>query len=136
MTPLALQQKIILAMHWRFGRIIFIAFQAVWLNVLIPGHTRGCMLLPGSQCEDSICHLAHGGDVKPCCEHSKQPATPAKTQNCAICNLAANLVTPPPFQLILPPLVLLHFIGDGRAHSLVAREVLVPFFSCGPPALA
>jgi hypothetical protein len=123
-------------MRWRPGHLLFIAFQAIWLNIVIPGHTRGSMPMPGADCEDSTCQVSHSFAASPCCDHSKTPATPAKNRGCAICNFAAQLATPLPFDLSLPPLALLHRIGDLRAHALVARSVLIPFFSCGPPACA
>jgi hypothetical protein len=123
-------------MRWRPWHLLFIAFQAIWLNIIIPGHTRGAMPMIGSACDDVACQSAPTQTTHAACEHCKIPNAPAKNHGCAICAFAATLATPPPFDLSLPPLALLRSIENARAQPLVAREVLIPFFSCGPPISA
>ena len=36
-------------MFGRPFRILLLAFQAVWLGAIVPGHTRGVVTLPGSE---------------------------------------------------------------------------------------
>jgi hypothetical protein len=80
-----------------------ILFQLIWLNVILPGHTRGLVTI-GQSCEAKT-----GG----CCSHkpadpaSKAP-TPDQQKRCAVCAFAAALSTPPAIDLSLD------FIGIGR----------------------
>jgi len=60
-------------MRWRPGHLVLLLFQAFWLNVVVPGHTRGSVPLPGS-CGEA----AHVGTVADCCggPDKSHPAPP------------------------------------------------------------
>src|SRR5205823_4516041 len=88
---------------WRPGHIALLIFQAVWLNVIVPGHTRGSVALPGSApyaCADSP--IAHR-----CCHApapKDDPPSPGNRGKCAICFFAARLSTPPAIDATLAAL--------------------------------
>ena len=79
-------------------RWAFIFFQCLWLNVVVPGHTRGAFAMPGSKTvgsaveSDSCCATKHA-----------RPGTPEKSDKpldrdrCAVCHYALGLTLPPVF---------------------------------------
>ena len=93
-------------MRLRPFHLALLAFQVLWLNVIVPGHTRGIVKLPGSP--------ADAPQSCPMCDAAKA-ATPTKgtdgtkgkgdpVDGCAICFFAAHLATPPVIDLAPPPL--------------------------------
>src|SRR5687767_1836769 len=78
-------------------RWAFILFQCIWLNTVMPGHTRGVVTLPGSE---ASCHIEQASK---CCPNEKgnndsdsRAPTGDQKQRCAVCYFAAGLSTPPP----------------------------------------
>jgi hypothetical protein len=68
-----------------------LAYQTFFLNVVVPGHTRGAITLTGQASMQRLkgcCCDSKPGD-------SKDAPTPKDRQNCAICNLAAHYTLPP-----------------------------------------
>jgi len=114
----------------RWLRIAILVFEALWLNVLVPGHQRGCIQVPGAQAVAS-CPLCepHSSPVD-----SKSHAPIDRSGTCAICFFAAHLSVPPRIDFTLPPLQLLGLVEAQTARNLVARLVQVPFDGRGPPA--
>jgi hypothetical protein len=118
----------------RAGVIALVVFEALWLNVIIPGHTRGCVTMPccsGESAASSSCPLCAYPEKGP--HHSP---TPSDREHCALCFFAAHLSIPPALDLSTPKLLFLHYIGSEAAKHLIARSVLVPFDGRGPPACA
>jgi hypothetical protein len=110
-------------LHSRGFRIALVAFQFLWLNVILPGHRRGVVALPGGEC--SQCEARVEQTERACCaKHSHVPhpgpsAPSIPSDRCAICFFAARVspavafdFTHPPLQLIgvqeLPPVVVSH----------------------------
>jgi hypothetical protein len=92
-------------MRSRTLRIAILIFQALWLGVLVPGHRRGVVALPGEQ------NFAAFSSERSCCavdgsEHRHLPQVPCSrdpAKHCAICHLAMRLSTPPAIDIVLPP---------------------------------
>ena len=91
-------------MRSRYLRIAVLIFQALWFGVLVPGHRRGVIALPGEQ------SFAALSQERSCCavdgsEHRHSPQIPCRdpAQHCAICHLAMRLSTPPEIDIVLPP---------------------------------
>jgi len=118
-------------------RWCFILFQCVWLNAVLPGHTRGVVTLPGSS------GAAQGAAVEThaCCAGSSTsnnksnhaPAPRPTPGSCAICFFAAHMSTPPP--AIMPPAPLglreiLPVHAPATARSLDHRFA---YLGRGPP---
>jgi hypothetical protein len=118
----------------RAAIIALIVFEALWLNVIIPGHTRGCVTMPCGCSEGAaapscpLCAAAEKG--------SQHAPTPSDREHCALCFFAAHLSIPPTLDLSAPELRFLHYVGPAAARHLFAREVLVPFDGRGPPVAA
>jgi hypothetical protein len=109
--------------------LAFAIFQTVWLNVVIPGHQRGVVQLPGaaSACPCCCCADAHGGN-------SDSKSLPAKPGQCALCFFAAHLSTPPVLNISLPPLRLLQLVQPEKQSSLLHQSCLLSYDSRGPPS--
>lgn len=104
-----------------------LVFQAVWLNVIVPGHTRGVVQLPheATFCAECGCATSHP---------KQAPKAPAG--NCAICFFAAHLSIPPRLDFTHTRLDLLHRL-EAEAYAVhVAAERFPLFHSRAPPAFA
>jgi hypothetical protein len=107
-------------------RLVVLVWFSGWLLLVMPGHTRGIVELPGAESEqaDSCC------EPKPnCCViaeddcETPKPTDPAK--HCAICYLKSHLTDPPPLVFYTP------YLGelDELAYLLqasVARDIAAP----------
>lgn len=121
-------------MRGRAFRITFLLFEALWLNVIVPGHQRGIVSLPGTACPN----CAPSEPVEPCCADEKPapkecpiPGDPAK--QCAICHFAAMLTIPPPIDLSAPSLGLLEFLPVPAAGISRHASFRVTRYERGPP---
>lgn len=106
--------------------------QALWFTVLLPGHTRGAIVLPGT--DDRSAVSSHG-----CCGESAPPRDPRdpmpakRVANCAVCFFAAHLST----SLSIPPQLPLHercgIARDSATTQAVELTVLVTYLGRAPP---
>jgi hypothetical protein len=124
------EPPILLGVGSRIFRILFIGFQAFWLNVVIPGHTRGAITIGGSECA--------APEGKSCCA-SRTPTgakapTPEQRKHCAICFFAIKLCTPPVFDVRLEPLCPVEMLPVPAARSFCSLHASMPYFERGPPA--
>lgn len=133
-------------MRRRLGTISLILFQVVWLNVILPGHRRGVVTLPGTaaaantNCE-SPPQPAHG-----CCKAApaisgtdgasdQQPAKPGNAANCAICQYAAGLVVPHTIDVVPAPVGLAEASRLVRSRTVEDQPLARTYDACGPPVL-
>jgi len=119
----------------RAGILALVIFELIWLNVIIPGHTRGCVTMSCG------CSEAAGAPACPLCaaeaaKNSHHSPTPTDREHCALCFFAAHLSIPPAIDLSAPKLRFLNYVGADAARHLFAREVILPFDGTGPPSLA
>lgn len=124
-------------MRWRPFHFALILFQAFWLNVVIPGHTRGAITLPGAGCEDSTCPF-HTSMAGACCdtdgaEHRGQPMPAKRVANCAICAFAARLTPPPAIDLWPPELRLAELLPLPPPHTAPASPFTPTYYAREPP---
>jgi len=130
-------------MRSRAFRIAMIVFQAVWLNAILPGHTRGIVTLPGGPDDCASCALAAGTATDHCCPTAdrdghpvdgKAPISPGRAWRCAICHFAARLTVPPVIDLRPPALELAAVRPIEPSHRCVSLRFVPPYDACGPPA--
>jgi hypothetical protein len=122
-------------MFRRASVLALVIFELIWLNVIIPGHTRGCVTMPCGCSEASpaaACPLCAAADAK----GSHHSPTPTDREHCALCFFAAHLSIPPVIDLSAPKLRFLNYVGAQSAKHLFARYVILPFDGTGPPSLA
>ena len=124
-------------MRWRTLRIAFLLFQALWLNVIVPGHQRGVVALPGESC--ASCEQSDGSDSK-CCEMEqagKRQDTPAPkgdpALHCAICYFAARVTPPEYIDLTPPPLRFAHQAPIPVAEIRTSIAVVPTYDGRAPP---
>jgi len=120
----------------RAFRIALLVFQAVWLNVILPGHTRGAVALPGTEC--SQCEPAQSMDG--CCPFEQSPPTHSKpanhrdpAANCAICHFAARVTAPPVVDFAPPPLVLVGRVIEPATPATPSLALLPTYDGRAPP---
>lgn len=124
-------------MRWRPGHIALLIFQALWLNVILPGHMRGVVTLPGSADQSEA-----GDDCGSCCATSKpdssqdkSPSDGNRAARCAVCFFALR-VTPPPVVDLRPPAMALLEIEAPPAHAtFVSYEHRLTYLGRAPPAV-
>jgi hypothetical protein len=107
---------------------IFLAsYLFIWFAVIIPGHRRGIITVPGTTPTCDCCC---------CCDQTAASphAPPQSSKNCAICYFAAHLDIPPVADLSLPPMGLVDRLDPPAAERGIQRIVLMPYHSRGPPA--
>lgn len=118
-------------------RLAVLAFQAVWLNAVVPGHRRGAVQVPGEACtacqpsqpQQCCPEMADPSPARPAAPLSKDPAA-----HCAICYFAAML-SPPPAVECAPPV---HRLLEVRNAPLVREwpslRLIPSYDGRAPPA--
>ena len=116
--------------------VFLLVFEAVFLNVIVPGHTRGVITLTG---KNSVVSMADLGC--PFCSHQSN-SDPKKApdgkdqQECAICHLAVRLTLPPVVDFRLGELTLLEVVPPP-APVQAPVCIIVPVQYCrGPPVIS
>lgn len=110
----------------------FVVYQALFLNVFIPGHKRGMVQLPGPQAVMPCCCCGMADDAG-----SKNTPTDKekenRAENCAICAFAARLTIPPTIDLTLPPLARLGVIEDASPRLIEIPAFPLRYHGRAPP---
>lgn len=117
------------------GILLFTLFQAIWLNVVLPGHTRGQIVMPGTPAE--VADAGHS-----CCAADmpapagKKSDLPSKNRvaNCAVCAFAAHMTVPPAIDLTPRPTDLLCLLPEPRTQSVTTLELVLAYLGRAPPA--
>lgn len=119
----------------RLGRVALLVFQAVWFNIILPGHARGIVTVPGCPAcqQESTCPFCHV-TTKP----KKAPADPRdhdkRAANCAICAFAARVTVEVPPDLRPPPLRLVGIAAAPLAQVAPQLSLLPTYDGRAPPA--
>jgi hypothetical protein len=113
----------------RAGALALLLYEALFLNVLVPVHTRGAITLNASS--GSSCCASHETRSTP-----KQAPSEKDRQNCAVCNFAARMSTPPVICHQLPELGLAQVLPLPTPDVAVSLERALPYLSRGPPSAA
>jgi hypothetical protein len=127
-------------MYSRAIRIALLIVEALWLNVIVPGHQRGVVPLPGESC--SACEVDNA--VRKCCHTlATGSSAPAKqkpggdpAQRCAICHFAARLCTPPVINFTPPRLGLAEILEPPAPRSALSVRVPLVLRDRAPPFTA
>jgi len=115
--------------------IALLAFQFLFLNVVIPGHRRGVIPLSGAASVSGMADLGCS-----LCGQPSAPPAPGKAsksgspQSCAICTIAAHLMLPPAFQVLLAALGLLMCPGVLTPARVETLRFIPTYFGRAPPA--
>ena len=114
----------------RATTIALVIFQSLWLNVVLPGHTRGAITLPGYE--------ASSGSSQGCCKpqdhDSRDSNKPTdRAAHCAICFFAARLTLPDVIDLNPAPLGLAGDAPDESRDSIASIDLRLTYLGRGPP---
>ena len=118
-----------MTMNHRGLRILVLLWACAWFGVIVPGHERGQIKLPGAgatQGCDSCCDAPASHP-----KSSKEKADPAA--NCAICFLTAQLQTPTTIDLTLPHVGLLGVLPVLPLIALDGVRFIPTVQGRGPP---
>jgi hypothetical protein len=120
------------ALHW-----LVLCFTVLWYGVLVPGHNRGQIVLPGGggAADSRIAHRCCPADGTrpgqrndPRHHDRERPTGP-----CAVCFFIAGIDLPPPVTVISARLGLAGVRDLPAPHEPLAARPLLPFHSRGPP---
>jgi len=126
------------AMRSRSLRILLLAVFSLWFGVIVPGHERGAICVPGADTDSSkSCHAE-----KTCGSCHETPAdsqTPADDPNpsshCAICHLIGVLDAPTTIHFVIPEAELLACLPLPSCDGIAAVALLSTHRDRGPPIL-
>ncbi|HWE01650.1 MAG TPA: hypothetical protein VG326_04510 [Tepidisphaeraceae bacterium] len=119
----------------RHFRLAMLAFQFLWLNVIVPGHRRGIVALPGDHCR--ACEQWAVASTKSCPADSKSPQRDSKDPagHCAICFFAARVSPAVTYDFTHPPLRLIAVVQDDSALIAVDPHLILAYHGRAPPAI-
>ncbi len=106
-----------------------VVYQFLFLNVLLPGHTRGAVTLDGKHVARCCCDSGSAAS-------EKSPAGPSQRDrdHCAICSFAARVTPPEVFVLRLDPNGLLAILPPPTPTVVRSVEHVRTYLGTGPPA--
>lgn len=118
-----------------------IVWLSLWFGIVVPGHERGQIVLPGYQ-PPSHCG-ADAGEPPPraarsdCCpapgnDDSKRPGGPV--ERCAICYIVATLTVPLPIDLAPRPTARAGLVAQHRPDRPTTSPPTPPYLGRAPPA--
>jgi hypothetical protein len=121
----------------RVTSVFLLLFQAIFLNVVVPGHTRGVITLTGRSDAGAASMPAPG-----CCrteEHktredgSHKAPTPKDRAECAVCHIAARITTATTIDLRLTELGLLEVLPLPPPQLARSVEQIPTYLGRAPP---
>jgi hypothetical protein len=117
--------------------IALLVYEAMFLNILLPGHTRGSITLAPKDATPAAKAEAKSGG---CCRIHNEPAQEQKPTekdraSCALCFFAARLVTPPPALTAPVQLELVELLRAAEPTSRHAVDAFAAYDGRAPPAL-
>ena len=128
-------------MHSRLFRILFLGFLCLWLGIIVPGHERGQIVLPGTPRNTAIksCCVLRGGSLTKL-DFNRQPTdkqrpTREDRKRCALCQLIATLQVARPSLLAFLPMGLLAIIPAQRSLGIAHYPYIGPVMGRGPPVV-
>jgi hypothetical protein len=128
----------------RFACISGITLLCLWFGVIVPGHRRGIVPLPGYEAADSCCSSppTEQSDSRPSCCPTDDEASPASSpddrpddpvKRCAICYIVAMLNVPPAIDFVDPPSALLQYLPALKNTTFFTVASLLRFHGRAPP---
>jgi hypothetical protein len=116
-------------------RYAILAFQLLWLNVIVPGHRRGIVTLPGTRC--AACEQEAINEPRAACP--SDPKSPRhvpldSAAHCAICFFAARLSPPVAYDFTHPPLRLVAVVDAPASPIGADPQLILPYQGRAPPS--
>jgi hypothetical protein len=128
----------IFARRWpnKLVSAFLLVFQALFLNVIVPGHTRGVITLSGKNSLASMADLGCPFCSGPLKNDPKKAPSRQDQSECAICHLAVRLTIAPVIDFRLGELGLLEIIPPPMPEQAPACVVVSVQYCRGPPAIS
>lgn len=132
-------------MHGSTIHKLAVVWLALWFGVIVPGHKRGLVLLPGAGGEPPVQAKPASGETCPlagimgttgsCCPSSSQPSSPAPlpVTHCAVCYLTGVLDVPAVPDFAPRPLELLEVLPLPAPTVVAAGPKLQTYLGRAPP---
>jgi hypothetical protein len=121
----------------RFSRFILfflLIYQALFLNVLLPGHTRGAITIDGKHTTDACpCCCCCGGDKAATANPDFGMPSKRDREHCAFCEFAVGLISIPIVKFTLPEFGLLDVLPIAPPRVVISLDRISTYFACGPP---
>ena len=123
-----LHRNILAALRSRPAAAVLLVYQALFLNVLLPGHTRGAITLDGKHVPACCCDR----DPRPT---GRPPAVPSQRDrdHCAICQFAAGLTPVLFFRVTLAAVGLLRRLPVPPRPVVGSLDLIPTYLARGPP---
>lgn len=128
------------------ARILALVWVLAWFGIILPGHQRGAVRLPGLGSDSAEAEAngatasSTGGKPCPLCittpgegEPGDERTVPVRGGCCAICQFMATLTTPPVFTFDPPDSYLLDLLAEREVAGLHDVCELPTRRSRGPP---
>src|SRR5262245_34256916 len=114
----------------RAAIIALVIFQSLWLNVILPGHTRGAIALPGYEATSTASH----GCCTPQDHDSRDRQKPTdRAARCAVCFFAVRLTLPDAIDLNPAALGLAGDAPDESHDAIASIDLRLTYLGRGPP---
>ncbi|HAI12671.1 MAG TPA: hypothetical protein DCM28_13270 [Phycisphaerales bacterium] len=126
-------------MHSKTFRILFLSFLCLWFGIIVPGHQRGQIKLPGGTGKSVVnsCCAMRGGTLTQLdftCPTNEKPKPSREDQKrCAMCQLIATLQVATPPLLTLAPMGLLAITPPQKAVDISSPGFAGPILGRAPP---
>ena len=128
-------------MYSRGLRILFVLFQLVWLNAVLPGHRRGIVTVPGYEPARTDDSSLQASAQHACCSAAQRESDDSKSEkrqrdraaHCAVCVFAARLSQAPAIVNEVHAPQFVEFAPPPAAESIVTAEPFHAYFTRGPP---
>lgn len=119
-----------------------IVWLTLWFGVVVPGHERGQIVLPGyaapSHCGTASSADASSAPKSTCCPvpEPDEPGKPADPiTRCAVCYIVATLATPPPVDLAPQPTARVALLDQTPSLAPEVATPHRPWLGRAPPAI-
>ena len=124
-------RTILAAFGGRPAAAVLLVYQAVFLNVFLPGHTRGAITVDGKHA--AACCCCGGAVQRPAGGHGPAAPSPDDRAHCALCEFAAGLTPDVSFRVTPDELGLLDLLPLPPPAVVCSRDLTPTYLACGPP---
>ena len=117
----------------RTARWCLILFQVVWLNAVLPGHTRGIVTVAGSSAASARDHACCASEGSSSTRDDNQDPSPERRSRCAVCFFAATMAAATPLVSPLTPLCLAEILPAPAPAVAPSLDRPLAYLGRGPP---
>lgn len=114
------------------GHLALTGFVLLWFAVIVPGHQRGMLRLPGGEAISSCC-MKSGRLTVDHGEQAPRRSTPAPVRDCAICHFTLTLDVPPLPDLFIPVSAPVEVLPAERTGRTWVDPTIDTWRQRGPP---